>query len=542
MIDNEFEGQARACNSSDASSSCTAGFSVALRDDGVGNHITITKFPAGMAVVQPACEDLLRPILSYQEVTFRRNSRGQVSRGDTTKYVCELQDCGLIIPSGCVRRVEEHLKQCGHIVNVVDRRVPDAHFSLDNVSGVEHSVERFPGLAAKLRTNREGIIEVGTGNRQAEIIAAMCQLSPQAKFLIASRTIKAAQELAENLRPFLGRQVEAVHGHNWRYSCRVVCCTFGSLDRSDPQDWDVLIFADAFDGIQETNNDSRTEYLRRRVYALVDPRRPRSQADELLFETLAGEVIYRDSKDPRAARDILSVAFTSHSSPDFPGQKDPRERHISLRSDESRNRALADMASALASGEASSDANLELNLPGMIGLPSLGSKPGVIIVVDSDEHGEQLQRLLPSWRLYDGRPNACTTSTERRSTEAWGVPRNSIVTAVAAQKLVAYDSRIIIWASGGARPFIPRYFDRLPVPCLLIDFWDDGNVHQAKDTQDRLQFYRSINCRILGNDLIHQECQLAQRVASRHSGSPRNTSRRPHRSNRSQFSPRKKGG
>ena len=533
MLDSESDDIATAVASSGTTSTGTENHSNERSDNSTSVRVAITKHPNGFAIVQPACEDLLRPILSYEEVQFRHDASGRVFHTTAIEAAYVLEGDGLAITNGCVSRVEQCLKRCGHEVSVIDHRRPDTHFVLDNASRIEHMEERFPGLAARLQSHREGIIEVGTGRRHSEMIAAICQLSPQTKFLVASRTIEAARELAENLRTYLGPEVEAVHGHNWWYSCRVVCGTFGSLDRSDPQDWDVLIFADAFDGIQKTNNSSRGEFVRRTVYALVDPRRPRSQSDELRLEILAGEVIYRDSKDRQPARGDLSVAFATHSSPGFSEQECPRERRISLRSDEHRNRAIAELATALSTGDATSGRSLELNLPGTEGLPALGSDPGVIVMVDSVEHGEQLRRLLPSWHLYDGRPSECLTSTERRSAETWGVPRNSIVTAVAATTLHSFSSRILIWASGGARPFIPQYFQRLPVTSLLIDFWDHGNGQLAKDTQDRLRFYRSISCCILGNDLAHQERLLTQQIASRHPGSHQNTSRRPRRSNRS---------
>lgn len=541
MHDTDFVDRARTIFRPDAASLGSENLSITSPDAGVADQITITVLPGGMAIVQPACEDVLRPILTYQQMTFRRKGSDQVSRVGMTVSAYSVQDDRLLISHGCVPRVKQCLEQCGHHVTIVDRRAPDRHFDLATASRVVDAEGRFPGLAGRLRARREGIIEVEAGRQQSEMIAAMCQLSPQTKFLIACRTIDAAQELAENLRPYLLSEVEAVHGHNWCYSCRVVCCTFCSLDRSNPQEWDVLIFADAFDGIQETNNLVRGEYVHRRVYALVAPSRPRSQTDELLFEVLAGEVIYRGPKCRQKVQQNLSVAFVTHSSPSISVQPSPLTRHMILRTDETRNRSIAQLAMTLSSGEPTSDRNLGLNQPGTQALPNLGFRPSVVILTDSVGHGEQIQRMLPSWRLFDGCPSESLTSTELSSADPWIVPGNSIVTAVAAGRFHAYDSRILIWASGGSKPFIPQYFERLPVPCLLVDFCDHGNGQLAKETQDRLQFYRSINCCILDNDLVHQEQRLVEKIVSRSSGSHRHTSRRPRRSNRSQFDSRKKG-
>ncbi len=509
MLDTDFVHQARVFARSDAASLSSDSQTNTRPDEGVADQITITVLPTGMAIVQPACEDVLRPILTYQEMTFRRKGSDQVSGAFMTVSVYSIEDDRLLMPHGCVPRVKRCLEQRGHLVTIMDHRVPDAHFDLATANRVVDTEGRFPGLAARLRVRREGIIEVETGKQQSEMIAAMCLLSPQTKFLIACKTIDAARELAVDLRPYLVNEVDAVHGHNWRYSRRVVCCTFGSLDRSDPQAWDVLIFADAFNGIQKTNNPARGKYAHRRVYALVAPSLPRSQTDELLFEVLAGEVIYRDPKCRQKVRQNLSVAFATRSSPSVSEQPSPLARHMSLRTDEARNRSIAHLAMTLSSGEPTSDWNLERILPDTTGQPSPGSKPGVIILVDSVEHGEQLQRLLPSWYLHDGRPSNCSTSVLRRTADAWGISSNTIVTAVAASRMHTFHCQIVIWASGGTRPFIPQYFDRLPRPCLFVDFWDHRNGQPAEDTQERLKFYRSCNCRILSHDLAHQERLLA---------------------------------
>lgn len=493
--------------------------------------VTIT-VRAGMANMRPAHEDLLRPVLSYHELTFRRDPTGRVQRVPVTEHVCEREGDGLMIPIGCIDRVVRHLAQMGYEVQVEDCRNRADYPCQIEGNCVEEAVAIAPGLAAAVASHIEGILEVSSGNRKTNLLGTICQLFHGAKIFIACKTIEATQTIATELGAFLGGEVEAVHGWNWQSSCRVVCGTFGSLDRSDPADWHILIFADAFEGIQETNRFARAAYRHRRLYALVDPRKQRSPRDELLFETLAGPVIYRDPQCRQGPVTEFLAAFATHTSCENQLLESARDRRVSLWHDSRRNQAVADVALALSCGDEPPLWEHGLFLQDDQSLSSVGSRPGVIVIVDSVEHGERLRRLLPGWHFFHGRPNENTTAAIGGSVGIWGVPRNSIVTAVAASTLLCIDCRILIWASAGSVPYIPTSIGRSSLSHLLIDFWDDGNCQLAADTQQRLNTYRSIGCRILGGNLDRREQSLIRESEPAPRNRHRNTSRRHRRSQR----------
>ncbi len=493
--------------------------------------VTIT-VGVGVAIVRPACEDLLRPLLSYRELDFCRDPRGHVQRFDVTKYVCSLEGDGLMITNGCIPRVVRHLVKEGYEVRVNDRRIhTDSRSQVDD-SYIERAEAIVPGLAAALASHREGIIEVGSGHRKSDLLGTMCQLFHAANIFIACKTIDSTQKIAAELGPFLGGEVEAVHGWNWSSSRRVVCGTFGSLDRGNPSDWQILIFTDAFEGIQKAGQFARPQYCSQRAYALVDPARLRSSRDELLFEILAGPVFYCDPRSQRRPATEFLAAFATHTSGELQVLESARDRQVRLWDDSRRNQAVADVARALSCGDEPSLWAHDLFLQDDQSLSSLGPQPGVIVMVDSIEHGERLCRLLPGWHFFHGRPNHNTATTSGILAQPWGIPPNSVVTAVAANSQHSFHCRILVWASAGSVPFIPTIFGRSPRSHLLIDFWDDGNRHLAADTQQRLNVYRSIGCRVLGGNLDHRERVLAQESESGHPHRQQNTSRRRGRSQR----------
>jgi hypothetical protein len=385
-------------------------------------------------------------------------------------------------------------------------------------------------LAEVLRDHRQGVLECKDG-RRADILGCLCQLFRPATIFIACKTIEAAQSMAAALGHYLGGGVEAVHGWNWRSSCRVVCGTFGSLDRSDPADWQILVFADACEGIQTTNNDAMSRYVHHRVYAFDNPRKPRSSEEQLRIEILAGSPIYRDPAFPQQRTTEFLAAFLSYASSGGSQSPNARDRRTALWGDARRNQAIVEVAQALAQGKETPLLDHQL-VPDEKVFASLGQQPGVLVVVDSLEHGEQLRRLLRDWQFFHGQPRCDQTCSHGISVATWGVPRNSIVTAVVADSLVCLDARIVIWASGGSVPYVPPVLARSRQTQLLIDIWDDGNPLLAADTRQRLNAYRTLGCRILGNNVVRREQVLSQEIESRNSNTNRNTSRRHRRSHR----------
>ncbi|MFO0871288.1 MAG: hypothetical protein U0935_20380 [Pirellulales bacterium] len=491
--------------------------------------VTIT-VNGGLSQVRPACTEFLAPVLTYEEVLFDRDRDGHLAHSVASKVAYKQVGDHLEIVTGCLDRVIQRLTEAGHEVTVNDLGNCSHDPVQINLSVLSDAEAIAPGLAEVLRVHPQGVLEC-KDRRRADIIGCLCQLFRPATIFIAFKTNEAAQSMVAGLSPYLGGGVEAVHGLNWTFSCRVVCGTFQSLNRSNPADWKILVFADAHEGIQATNNDALGDYCHHRRYAFDNPQKRRSPEEQLRMEILAGAVIYRDRQLPRQHTTEFVAAFMSHGSSGGQPSTSTRDRRTALWGDDRRNHAIAEVAQALAQGNETPLWNHELVLDERV-IASLGPQPGVVIVVDSVQHGEQLRRHLPDWQLFHGQPRGDQTAAQGIAISTWGVPRNAIVTAIVANKLVGLDARIVIWASGGSAPYIPTILKRSRQTQLLIDVWDDGNPLLAADTRQRLEIYRALGCRILGNKQGRREQVLTQEIESRDSNTHRNTSRRRRRSQR----------
>ena len=491
--------------------------------------VTIT-VNGGLSQVRPACTEVLAPVLTYEEVLFDRDRDGHLAHSVASKVAYKQVGDHLEIVTGCLERVIQRLTEAGYEVTVNDLWNCSHDPIQINPSVLTDAEAIAPGLAEVLRVHQQGVLEC-KDSRKADIVGCLCLLFRPATIFIACKTNEAAQSMAAGLGHYLGGGVEAVHGLNWTSSCRVVCGTFQSLNRSNPTDWKVLVFADAREGIQATNNDAMGDYRHHRLYALDNPQKRRPPEEQLRIEILAGAVIYRDRQLPQQHTTEFVAAFLSHASSGGQALPNLRDRRTALWHDDRRNHAITKVAQAFAQGKETPLWDHELVLDEQV-IASLGPQPGVVIVVDSVQHAEQLRRHLPDWQLVHAQPRGDQTAAQGIAISTWGVPRNAIVTAIVANKLVGLDARIVIWASGGSAPYIPTILKRSRQTQLLIDVWDDGNPLLAADTRQRLEIYRALGCRILGNNLIRRDQVLTQEIESRNSNTHRNTSRRRRRSHR----------
>ena len=486
----------------------------------------------GLADVEPDCAELLHPLLIYDHTSFLAGPNSRLQRQTRSVPLYRQLQCGVTrIPAGCVPRVKRSLERLGHEVVVRDSRpLRTEKYKIDEQS-LREVESPPPGLSRVLTEQLEGVIEVTRGPKRNRLIGAICRLFPKARIFVACATIAHTNEVAGALGPYMGGEVQAVHGANWRSPYRVVCGTYRSLSSSDPADRDIVLFEDANEAQGKANWDGRAMYGRHRIYAFADPDDNRSAKTELLFEILAGPVIYRDALTRRSSSLALTVAFAHYSSPCRKQKKAGRDRREALWADSHRNQAIAEVARAFKAGDESALWEHGMFLEGRPDWLTFSPPPGVLVVVESVAHGKRLARLLPGWSFIHGGHGQGTINHSHSS--GWGVPQNLIVTTVAAEKCKQFNAQVLIMATGGTWPQIPKSVARTRGPRLLVDFSDESNPSLAAETRERLKTYRSLGYPILGASPDHGP-EGATSTSGRRGSTRRqpNTSRRRNRRHR----------
>ena len=478
-----------------------------------------------VADVHPAHEDLLGPILSYEDLSFDANEEGGVNhcRGLVRCYTLESGD-RLRISAGCVPRICDALRSAGYDVSIRDfRRMDTVRHQVDG--GYAHIVElSFLGLASCIASRTEGVVEIARGTKRMQAIGTICRLLPRARCFIASAKIDTARTLAARLAGYVNGDVNAVHGGNWSSPCRVVCGTYTSYDTSDASDWDVLIFDDAVEALGRKTHENRGNYSDHRVYAFAAPERERNSKQQLQFEVLFGPTIYRLASGRQEFSSPKEVWFARYSAAleRFPTDTLPRRRAVW--SSHTRNQAIADVARGLTRPDYEMLWNHGLFLSSAPScFPSWPRACSVVIIVESAEHGKILKRLLPEWKLIHKQNKK---SVDLR--KSWGmIPHQSIVTTVvAADHCSCCD--VAVLACGGSSPQIPARLARTNSVRVIIDFADEINDELADNTRQRIRAYREHGWTVADWQDLKRALSRNLKPKSKERR-PSNTSRRPKR-------------
>lgn len=451
----------------------------------IGHHM--------LAGLPNSCVDAVGRLLRYEELEFR-TADGHVSHSMVGKnaYIVD-GDGRVMVPVGSLPRIIHALQDLGLAFQIYDLRDLDRERLEVSSEGFPDGEKVFPGIRLCLSRHTEGILAIPHGRRRFEAIGVMCRLFPKARFLVACATRRASQEGEAVLGQFVGANVDAVSGRNWQSSCRVVCATFSAFDSSDPADWDVLVFEDGFDALARATHENRGGFGRHHVYSFIEPNRSLTGKQRIDLEVLAGPIIYRYVSGKHRPEVVLETAFAVAPEGSYHSPPNPRERCEQLWSACRRNRTIAAVAEACASSNPHSLWGCGLLLNEQNPFRLWDHTPIVTVLVESARHADLLARLLPEWRVMSRRPQDASSLPSLWDWSEYSVPTRSIMTAVRAEAYNRFDADIIVMASGGSTPFLPRGLARRSGHVLVIDFDDRSKPSLVRDTESRRRHYRALS-------------------------------------------------
>lgn len=384
------------------------------------------------------------------------------------------------IPLGLLPRVLDFLKSVGAAVHVTNHETFGSRHARDieYCNSVPPSVQCMLQATAK---HHRGQIVVNKPADVALAISHMAKAYSKAVIVIVARNRGQAWQLRQELARLLGTMIGMV-ASNTRCTCtRVTVCTYGYLPGLASPGVDIVVLADPPSALGQAARDNlgRLPFQPHRVYA-IGPGTV-GTTSQLQMEAICGPVIHSGRPQSRPVTvEMVDVV----SNPATVGLVALEYKRAAYWTNGRRNSRIADVANHLVKGDLKGlwAQGVLLDVPAAI--LTVGTKRlGVIVVVESVEHGRQLRRLLPNWSFL------CASADAHRTDNPAGV----IMTLVHAADHGVDADVVISTAPDGllAIPKFPPLRRRVHRrPMLLIDWVDAFDPKAEQATQLRMRAYR----------------------------------------------------
>jgi hypothetical protein len=433
--------------------------------------------------------------LSYMDTTFVEKGSGSFAKKQRLCHFYELEDDGAVrILVGHVGRVKAALERAGVLVSVQDRRQfrAKAAPSRQLIEAAQGDRRHFLELIAR---EPRGLIEVRNQIHVLWLTSWICRLFTAARIYVPVATRRQVTWTRRELERFLGAPVNVYEDYTWPWEGGRLVCTLRTFDAVNPDDVEVLIFPDATRAAVPGHFQAFASLPCQRVYGFIRSGQTLSAKGRLRLEGLFGPIEHR-IPDPRGTEATVLVHWCMP--PEFPSVRRltalERKRRSCWRNGQ-RNDLIAVLAKAFRAGDQEQIWRHGLFLEEEQDV-FLGTDRYVTILVESTEHGRELCRRLPGWKLWDvvpPQPNVEKGSVDAQSVLELGIPDRVVLTLAQASLMDTVYTDVLIVASGqgwpDAVPGFPNRSLRGDHQVLLLDLADDFDKDARQATLRRQRAY-----------------------------------------------------
>ena len=446
------------------------------------------------ANIQPARLEMVVDLL-VERRRFRSDGRGGVRGEIEPEHLFDLnQNAVLWVPSGLVPRLADAARRAGYQVEIEDLAEPFVPAPRTDVPGIVDDARRK--LIAALVGNRRGVIQARSDRDRFGVIDLLPRVFTRRPIAIVAKSRCEAKKISRRLRATQGEPVDCCTRGRTDSDDRIRVGTINSLDLTVAG---VVVFVDATQILHEDVPDQLMILRRTRIYGLLGDGLALCRRQRLVIEAYSGPVIGR--LGPPGERPVdVRAAFAS-----WPGKNQPDEplglvwKRRSIWHNTDRNAAIAQLVEALAGGDLATLWKFGLFLDDEDDLRH-GEQQRVVVLVESLEHGRELGRLLPGWRVL-GADEA--SSLDASGPARFGsipasrqeLPDRVIMTMAFAHGLGSVETDVIIRADGTPWPLdlsltSGRSQDIEEQAVLLVDLADDQDRTARDATRARRLDYR----------------------------------------------------
>ena len=398
--------------------------------------------------------------------------------------------------AGHVPRVVAHLQQRGYAVQVIDETRIGAPVNAKLVGSKQLSTAARELLAA-VHGKAGGQIVVTNHRQAAGAVKLLCRLYPESQTLVISKNQAENERLYRRVGPFKNRPVVCYPELQFKRR-QIMFCPQPPLGWINQDEWQQILVVGQEAGLALNTLERALRSRQRLRFCIRTDGRLDSQA-LLRLEAAFGPVIYRvrpAKAEPEAIVDLLPAPLESYAINDSPqtGRRRRRARQTQGQSwhrqrqhlwySRRRNQFIAGLAQALIGKDKAMLETFALTDPELL---LTNMKYGIRILVETPEHGRQLQRLLPAWELFDARPCAEDREVAIHYSIAHLCP--AIVTFAQAAR-DGLSAGVILRVDGTATPWQRSWSPQSPQPFSILDLTDDFDPEATTSWRRRLTAYR----------------------------------------------------
>ena len=393
----------------------------------------------------------------------------------------------LLIQTPALQVVTDALLAEGHEVKQKDFRKPSNRLKPDeDVVALTRGEDRT--MVRAIEGCYRGQVEVRSFNQTVAALLLIVRLFPKARILILVPTNSMARNLVHHLKPELGGRIRRRRPNEKPAAKGCLVSTFALFrfwsqhypDEGEPdRNWDLILLPDPLRSLGKVALAAlvRFSFLACRLYSFIQPQAALSQRERVQLTAVSGPLIYRVPKVRVGTQllwvDVPNCGVVRWTSP----LEWKREAYWH---NTCRNEFVAAVARAFSRGDVGKLRKLGVRVEGGVPDTRGGKSPVVAVLVESSEHGRELQKLL-GWPVFSYPSSTSETQQERTP----GV----IVTATRAERRGLTPDVMVVASGSPALLNLERAwpktteFDDSEV--LVVDFRDGYDAKMKSAADDR---------------------------------------------------------
>lgn len=450
------------------------------------------------SIIPPCLADVATTSLEGVSKDFVPGGPCGVQSTPTTHRLCQCAGDGYLnVRTGLLPRIVDECETQGIPIQIIDHsRWPVLEQAAENLAEIVTDDNR--NLLNAVIDNPRGQLITSGEQQQRSFLWCISQLFPDRRILIVVSSGEQRDRIHGFLSSFLDRPVFTHRNIDWFARNRIVVVTTQSFSINPVNDdWDIILFASPEAAVATQSFEMASRVEKELMYCLRHSGFDSDNLTRLRLEATCGPPIYGANEPKPIVQVVMAEAPSIQPSGKLPALE--RKRRTIWHNDQ-RNDRVADMAIAVANRNSRTFSQRSETLSRGLEVVNDFPNPGIAILVESSEHGRELQRRLPGWTLHTAVPN-------RDGVLDGGTCHRSIITQTFAGLGVYTD--ILIRATGTASPLVVKGFPSVQQrrAIVLFDLADDFDAQAMRDTRERIRDYQSRGWRVeAGTDRSIPRC------------------------------------